>query len=192
MDTVDLYPYTRLIKDGMAMMMVGHFSIPDIDPSGVPMSLSKKCMQGLLKEEQGFEGVIVTDALQMKGISRGKTALQANIAVYRAGADMILMPSDIIRTIKAIADSVSTGAFPMEELDSKVRKVLELKARAGFFDKGFDARVTSLEQKIEESITRDTSLVHKMEKAMKESSKPHIRTWGRDRRIFLENRKKPF
>ena len=188
LDTVDLFPYTKMIRDGMEMVMIGHFSIPAIDPSGVPMSISKICMDSVLKAAQGFKGVIMTDAVQMKGLSKGKTAVNANIAVYKAGADMILMPEDVIRTIKAITDSVSTGKFPVEELDAKVRKVLDLKARAGYFDEGFSPQVSDLDRKIKEALTRDTSLIFKMEKAMEESSKPKIRAWGRDRTLLLDKK----
>ena len=188
LDTVDLYPYRRLIEEGMEMVMIGHFCIPDIDSTGVPMSISKECIDQVLKKDQKFKGVVITDALPMKGIARGKTALKANLAVYRGGADMILMPSDVIKTIDAIADSVSTGAFPIEELDAKVRKVLDLKARAGYFDEGFSAQVTDLDRKISEALTRDTALVFKMEKAMAESSKPKIRAWGRDRTLLLDRK----
>lgn len=188
LDTVDLYPYRRLIEEGMEMVMIGHFCIPDIDSTGVPMSISRECIDQVLKKDQEFKGVVITDALPMKGIARGKTALKANLAVYRGGADMILMPSDVIKTIDAIADSVSTGAFPIEELDAKVRKVLELKARAGYFDEGFSAQVTDLDRKISEALTRDTALVFKMEKAMEESSKPKIRAWGRDRTLLLDRK----
>ena len=188
LDTVDLYPYRRLIEEGMEMVMIGHFCIPDIDSTGVPMSISRECIDQVLKKDQEFKGVVITDALPMKGIARGKTALKANLAVYRGGADMILMPSDVIKTIDAIADSVSTGAFPIEELDAKVRKVLDLKARAGYFDEGFSAQVTDLDRKISEALTRDTALVFKMEKAMAESSKPKIRAWGRDRTLLLDRK----
>lgn len=188
LDTVDLYPYRRLIEEGMEMVMIGHFCIPDIDSTGVPMSISRECIDQVLKKDQEFKGVVITDALPMKGIARGKTALKANLAVYRGGADMILMPSDVIKTIGAIADSVSTGAFPIEELDAKVRKVLDLKARAGYFDEGFSAQVTDLDRKISEALTRDTALVFKMEKAMAESSKPKIRAWGRDRTLLLDRK----
>jgi beta-glucosidase-like glycosyl hydrolase len=188
LDTVDLYPYRRLIEEGMEMVMIGHFCIPDIDSTGVPMSISRECIDQVLKKDQEFKGVVITDALPMKGIARGKTALKANLAVYRGGADMILMPSDVIKTIDAIADSVSTGAFPIEELDAKVRKVLDLKARAGYFDEGFSAQVTDLDRKISEALTRDTALVFKMEKAMEESSKPKIRAWGRDRTLLLDRK----
>ena len=188
LDTVDLYPYRRLIEEGMEMVMIGHFCIPDIDSTGVPMSISRECIDQVLKKDQKFKGVVITDALPMKGIARGKTALKANLAVYRGGADMILMPSDVIKTIDAIADSVSTGAFPIEELDAKVRKVLDLKARAGYFDEGFSAQVTDLDRKISEALTRDTALVFKMEKAMAESYKPKIRAWGRDRTLLLDRK----
>ena len=115
------------------------------------MSISSACMNGLLREEQGFNGVVITDAVGMQGVAAGRTPLEVNTAVYRAGSDMILMPDDVKPSIDAITDSVATGVWPIEELDAKVRKVLELKARAGFFDEGYDPQVRDLDTKVAEA-----------------------------------------
>ena len=150
------------------------------------MSISSACMNGLLREEQGFNGVVITDAVGMQGVAAGRTPLEVNTAVYRAGSDMILMPEDIKCSIDAIADSVETGVWPLEELDAKVRKVLELKARAGFFDEGFDPQVHDLDRKIAEARERDSTLMLRIGKALRRSSKPEIEAVFGDRTLVLD------
>ena len=186
LDSVELAPFRRMIDDGVAMVMVAHMSIPAIDPSGVPMSISAPCMKGLLREEQGFRGTVITDAVGMQGVAAGRTPLEVNTAVYRAGADMILMPEEAAASIEAIADSVATGAWPLEELDAKVRKVLSLKARAGFFDEGFDPQVRDLDRKIAEARQRDSLLQLRIARALARSSQPEIEPVGGDRTLVLD------
>ena len=186
LDSVELVPFQTLIDNGVDMMMVAHMSIPAIDPTGVPMSISAPCMNGLLREEQGFRGVVITDAVGMQGVAAGRTPLEVNTSVYRAGSDMILMPDDIALTIDAITDSVTTGVWPLEELDAKVRQVLTLKARAGFFDKGFDPQVRDLETKISDARRRDSLLQARIDRALARSSKPYIEPVGGDRTLVLD------
>jgi beta-glucosidase-like glycosyl hydrolase len=185
-DSVGLVPFQRLIDEGVAMIMVAHMSIPAIDSTGVPMSISAPCMKDLLRGEQGFDGVVITDAVGMQGVAAGRTPLEVNTAVYRAGSDMILMPEDIKCSIDAIADSVETGVWPLEELDAKVRKVLELKARAGFFDQGFDPQVRDLDRKIAEARHRDSTLLIRIGRALERSSRPYIEPVFGDRTLVLD------
>ena len=186
LDSVALAPFQTLFDEGVAMVMVAHMSIPAIDSSGIPMSISAWCMKDLLRGEQGFGGVVITDAVGMQGVAAGRTPLEVNTSVYRAGSDMILMPDDVKLSIDAIADSVSTGVWPVEELDAKVRKVLELKARAGFFDEGFDAQVTDLDRKIAEARHRDSTLQVRMVRALRRSSKPYIEPVFGDGTLVLD------
>ena len=186
LDSVELAPFQRLIDEGIAMIMVAHMSIPAIDPSGVPMSISAPCMKGLLREEQGFHGLVITDAVGMQGVAAGRTPLEVNLAVYRAGADMVLMPDDVMNSIDAIADSVSTGAWPQEELDTKVRKVLEMKARAGFFDEGYSPIVRDLDQKVAAARQRDSTLLVRIERALSRSRQPEITPLYGDRTLVLD------
>lgn len=183
---VDLYPYKKMFLHGLEMVMVGHFSIPSIDSSGVPMSISEKCINGLLRDKMGFNGVVITDAIPMKGLSKDLTPLEANIAVYKAGADMLLMPLDAMRTIDAITDSVRLGVFPIEELNRKVRKVLMLKARAGYFEKDFNPLVVDLDKKIAQAAKRDKRLIKKMRRLILKSKKPQIEPVGEDRTLLLD------
>ena len=185
-DSVGLVPFQQLIDEGVAMIMVAHMSIPAIDSTGVPMSISAPCMKDLLRGEQGFDGLVITDAVGMQGVAAGRTPLEVNLAVYRAGSDMILMPDDEMRSIDAIADSVSYGAWPMEELDAKVRRVLMLKARAGFFDRGFDPQVRDLDRKIAEARRRDSTLQVRIDRALERSSRPYIEPVYGDRTLVLD------
>ena len=143
-------------------------------------------MKGILRDEHGFQGTVITDAVGMQGVAAGRTPLEVNLAVYRAGADMILMPDKIPATITAIADSVSCGAWPMEELDAKLRKVLMMKARAGFFDEGFDPQVRDLDRKIAAARHRDSTLQIRIERALRRSSQPDITPIGTDRTLVLD------
>ncbi|MCR5709261.1 MAG: hypothetical protein K6G79_02135 [Bacteroidales bacterium] len=186
LDSVELAPFQRLIDEGVAMIMVAHMSIPAIDSTGVPMSISAPCMKDLLRGEQGFRGVVITDAVGMQGVAAGRTPLEVNLAVYRAGSDMVLMPDDEMLSIDAIADSVSCGAWPMEELDAKVRRVLMLKARAGFFDEGFDPQVRDLDSKIAEARRRDSLLQVRINRALERSSKPYIEPVYGDKTLVLD------
>ena len=186
LDSVELAPFQRLIDEGIAMIMVAHMSIPAIDATGVPMSISAPCMKGLLREEQGFQGLVITDAVGMQGVAAGRTPLEVNLAVYRAGADMVLMPDDVMNSIDAIADSVSTGAWPQEELDAKVRKVLEMKARAGFFDEGYSPIVRDLDQKVAAARQRDSTLLVRIERALSRSRQPEITPLYGDRTLVLD------
>jgi beta-N-acetylhexosaminidase len=143
-------------------------------------------MKDLLRGEQGFDGLVITDAVGMQGVAAGRTPLEVNLAVYRAGSDMILMPDDEMRSIDAIADSVSCGTWPMEELDAKVRRVLMLKARAGFFDRGFDPQVRDLDRKIAEARRRDSTLQVRIDRALERSSRPYIEPVYGDRTLVLD------
>jgi beta-glucosidase-like glycosyl hydrolase len=186
LDSVGLVPFQRLFDEGVAMVMVAHMSIPAIDSTGVPMSISAPCMKDLICGEQGFRGTVITDAVGMQGVAAGRTPLEVNTAVYRAGSDMILMPDDVKLSIDAIADSVETGVWPLEELDAKVRKVLELKANAGFFDEGFDPQVRDLDRKIAEARERDSTLLVQIARALRKSSKPEIVPVGGDATLVLD------
>ena len=186
LDSVELAPFQRLIDEGVAMMMVAHMSIPAIDPSGVPMSISAPCMKDLLRGEQGFKGAVITDAVGMQGVAAGRSPLEVNTAVYRAGSDMILMPDDVMLSIDAMTDSVTSGVWPLEELDAKVRQVLTLKARAGFFDEGYSPIVRDLDQKIADARQRDSLLQARITRELARSSKPYIEPVGGDKTLVLD------
>lgn len=143
LDTMETYPYKQLIADGVDMVMVGHLSIPALDSSGTPSSISKSIVTGLLKEKMGFEGIVCTDALGMHGLSKwnGMEKKDIPLTVYKAGVDMFLMPEDVENAITVMEQALENGEITMEGLDMRVKKMLALKARLGIFDKDYNPYV---------------------------------------------------
>ena len=187
MDSVDMYPYFNMFANGLEMVMVGHYSIPAIDPSGNPTSISSILMNDVLRRDQGFKGVVITDAVAMKGLTNNNRGpVEASLGVYKAGADMVLMTEEPMKCIDAIAEKVESGQWPVEELDAKVRNVLMLKARAGFLEEGFNPQVRHLDRKIASARKRDYRLIKKMQRKMLKSKKPYIAPVGDDRTLILD------
>lgn len=139
LDEIELYPFRRLIKDGVDMVMVGHLSVPALDPTGTPASISKPIVTDLLRKELGFEGIIITDALGMQGVAAG--GVDAAFAAYAAGADILLMPKDVEAAINDIDAAIERGEMTEADLDARVRKVLSLKQRCGMLAPGFNKYV---------------------------------------------------
>ena len=130
LDSVELAPFRKLISEGVDMVMMGHLSVPALDSTMVPSSVSLP-MYDLLRKELGFKGVIVTDGLMMKGLLNmyGGDDVSASVAAYEAGADMLLGACSVRRIIDAITEKVETGVFSEHELDQKVLRVLRLKKK---------------------------------------------------------------
>lgn len=143
LDTLEMYPFKQLIADGIEMVMVAHLSIPALDPSGTPSSISKPIVTGLLREKLGYKGIICTDALNMDGVAKesGLDKKDIPLAAYKAGADILLMPEDVQNSITVIEQALKRGEITMEGLNERVKKVLALKARLGVFDKGYNPYV---------------------------------------------------
>ena len=125
LDSVELYPFKEAIRAGVSGMMVGHLQVPVIEPiGGLPSSLSRNVVYGLLTEELAFKGLIFTDALAMKGVSGNQSVcLQA----LKAGNDMVLAPRRLKEEIDAVLAAVEKGELPEEEIDAKCRKILTYK-----------------------------------------------------------------
>lgn len=187
LDTVDLLPYYSMFANGLEMVMLAHISFPDIDPSGVPVSISSILINDVLKKEQGFKGIVITDAIQMKGLTNeNRTPVEAALAVYKSGSDMLLMPGEPDKCIEALTKAVENGELPMEELDNKVRRVLMLKARAGYLEEGYNPQIKNLEKKISAAKRRDARLIKKMERLMRKSGKPVIPAAKGDPTLILD------
>ena len=139
LDSLELVPFRRLIAEGVAMVMVGHLSIPALDPTGTPASISKPIVTGLLRQEMGFNGIIITDALGMDGLA-GAGDDAARLA-YEAGADILLMTEDAHRTLDVLEAAFRKGELDEADLDTRVRRVLALKERAGMLQPGYSPYV---------------------------------------------------
>lgn len=131
-DTLELYPFRRLAQNGVAGVMVAHMEIPSLEPkSKLPSSLSHNVVTSKLINEIGFNGLVITDALNMKGVSAIYKPADANLMALKAGNDILLFPSDVKETITKIHREVRRGRFPKEEIERRCRKIIEAKYKVG-------------------------------------------------------------
>lgn len=130
LDSIELAPFRRLIAEDVELLMVGHLSVPALDPSGKPASISKP-VYDYIRDSLRFESCIITDGLMMKGLLNMFEGddVAASVAAYEAGADLLLGAVDVKEIIDAITAKVESGEFSEEELDAKVYRVLKLKKK---------------------------------------------------------------
>jgi beta-N-acetylhexosaminidase len=108
LDEIDLVPFAAGADGEVPAVMVGHIDVRTVDP-GVPSSLSRKLVTGVLRGDLGFDGLVVTDALDMAGVAAGRTSAQSAVQALRAGADVLLMPPDPRAARQGIIDAVRAG-----------------------------------------------------------------------------------
>ncbi|MGR7814196.1 glycoside hydrolase family 3 N-terminal domain-containing protein [Lacinutrix undariae] len=134
-DSIELYPYRKLIKEGLSSVMVAHLNVPSLESkSGLPSSLSKNIVTNILKERLNFEGLIFTDALDMKGVSNFNESGAVDLAAFEAGNDVLLMSENVPVGISKIAEAVTNGDITQERLALSVKKVLMAKYKVGLND----------------------------------------------------------
>lgn len=128
----ELVPFRAAVRAGMDAMLVGHLAVTGLQGEDAPpASLSRRITTGLLREELGFEGLVVTDALNMGGVTRRHSVPEASIRALEAGADILLQPPGTREVIDAIVRAVESGRLPRERIDDAARRVLRTKAAAG-------------------------------------------------------------
>jgi len=130
-DSIELYPYKKLFKQGLSSVMVAHLKVPSLEPSGYPSSLSKPIVTDLLKESLGFNGLIFTDALTMKGAADFKEIGAIDLAAFKAGNDVMLMSDNVTIGMSKIIDAYYTGEISEERLELSVKKILQAKYKVG-------------------------------------------------------------
>jgi beta-N-acetylhexosaminidase len=139
LDDVELLPYRRLIAAGLPAIMTAHNAYPALDPTLTPASVSYPITTGLLRQELGFDGVITTDAIGMKGLLKftgGQPA--ATVMAIKAGADLVLVKADEATTagcFQALLAAVKNGEIAESRLDQSVQRILRMKAEAGILAK---------------------------------------------------------
>lgn len=132
MEKVELYPYKKIFEAGITGVMVAHLSIPALEPqSDLPSSLSNNIVTGLLQEEMGFKGLIITDALNMKGSANFASSADVNLGAILAGNDLLDVPLDIPGTVKKFKEALKTGELTLERIEHSVRKILKTKYWVG-------------------------------------------------------------
>ncbi len=132
LDSLELYPFKELIYNGLGGMMTAHLFIPSMDSSvNTASTLSWPIVTGLMKHKLGFEGLIFTDALEMKGVADYHEPGKLEVKALLAGNDVLLLPVDIPAAITSIKNAISKGLLSQSDIDEKCRKVLTHKYRVG-------------------------------------------------------------
>ena len=132
LDSLELFPFSKLIKEGICCIMTAHLKIPSLDTtSNLPSSLSAVIINDLLKKEMGFKGLVVTDAMNMKGVTKYYEAGFADAMAFEAGNDVIEYVTDVEAAIKEIDNLVKTKKISTEDIASRCRKILAAKFWAG-------------------------------------------------------------
>ena len=132
LDLVELYPYKRIFDEGLASVMVAHLNIPSLEPRpNYPSSASYDIVTNLLQNQLGFEGLIFTDGLAMKGASNFKPPGELEIAVILAGNDILLCPENVQLAFQKLEVACTDGTITEERLAHSVKKILHYKFKAG-------------------------------------------------------------
>ncbi len=132
LDSLELYPFRESAGRGLTGIMVAHLNVPALDDRvNRPATLSFPIVHDLLRDEMGFEGLVVTDALGMRGVSDYFEPGALEVEAVRAGNDILLMPSDAGRAIRAIKQAVRNGEIASERIDASCRRILLAKKWAG-------------------------------------------------------------
>ncbi|WP_111709266.1 glycoside hydrolase family 3 N-terminal domain-containing protein [Lutibacter citreus] len=132
LDSVELYPYKKIFEKGVASVMVAHLSIPSLESSTtLPSSLSKNVVTNLLKEELGYNGLIITDALNMKASADFASSEEINLAAILAGNDLLDVPLKIPETVERFKTALESKELTEERLAISVKKVLQAKYLVG-------------------------------------------------------------
>ncbi|MFD0557816.1 beta-N-acetylhexosaminidase [Stackebrandtia endophytica] len=131
---LDAPPFEAAIAADVDTVMTAHIQFPELDESLRPATLSEPILTGLLRDELGYDGVVVTDSLSMEGVRSEYGDDRVPVMALLAGADMLLMPPDIDLAYNAVMDAVDTGEISRNRIDESVARILRLKHSLGLFD----------------------------------------------------------
>lgn len=146
----ELLPFDLMLKNGVKSVMVGHLKVPLLD--SMPTSLSRSVVTDLLRKELNFEGLIITDALNMKGIANHFGAVDAGIRALKAGNDIICFPEDVPGIITEALRLKDSGWIDSAEIAQKVKRILFSKHQLGLYHK-FEVNPETIDQRISENYT---------------------------------------
>jgi beta-N-acetylhexosaminidase len=131
LEAVEWVPFRAAISSGVDAIMTAHIAVPALDDTGLPSTLSPKILTGILRDELGFQGIIVTDALDMGGIVNGFGAGDASVRALEAGADVLLMPANPEAAIDAVEAAVKSGRLTQARIERSTMRLLRAKAELG-------------------------------------------------------------
>jgi beta-N-acetylhexosaminidase len=161
LDSLEIYPFREMIKAGAAGVMVAHMNIPSLDNTpNLPSTLSKPIVTGILREELGFRGLIVTDAMEMKGVVKNFKDGEADVMGVIAGNDILELSENSRRAVKLVRRAVRADRISMDRIDESVKRILTAKYWAGLNKKD-----TVDEHNVQAEVNRTESLVLRQELA---------------------------
>nr|WP_231582657.1 glycoside hydrolase family 3 N-terminal domain-containing protein [Pedobacter sp. BMA] len=132
LDSLEMYPFKELIKQGASGVMIAHMNIPSLDNTpNLPSTLSKPIVTGILKERLGFKGLVISDAMDMKGVVKFFKDGEADVMGIVAGNDILELSENSERAVKLIRRAIRQGRISMNDVDISVRKILTAKYWAG-------------------------------------------------------------
>jgi beta-N-acetylhexosaminidase len=137
LESIDLPPFRAAIRAGVDTIMTAHVVLRSIDPTGAPATMSRPILTGLLRGELGYDGLIVTDALDMGGATGTYPPDVAPVAAFMAGADQLVLAPQLDVAYNAVLAAVRDGEIPKRRLDESVRRILRLKMKRGLFHRPF-------------------------------------------------------
>lgn len=123
----DLVAFQNLINAGADFIMVGHISVPNVTGSMAPSSMSEYMITQILRKEMGFDGIVITDALNKKSITSNYDSVTAAVTAISAGADMLLMPSNFRETYVGVIAAVKEGTLTEEQINTAVVRIVKAK-----------------------------------------------------------------
>jgi len=142
LDSLELLPFREAIAGGVDAVMTGHLSVPAIEDRDIPATISNKVIQGLLRKELGFEGLAISDAMDMQGMTRQFSSGEAAVRAIEAGLDVLLIPANADAAIRGVMEALKSGRLKAARIHQSVIKVLSAKHRLGLFQK----RLVNLEE----------------------------------------------
>lgn len=141
LDSLEMYPFQELIKAGASGVMVAHMQIPSLDATpNLPSSISKPIVTGILKEDLGFRGLTITDAMDMKGVTKYFKNGDADLRAVIAGNDLLELSENSSRAIKLVLQALDKGQLNQDDIDRRVKKILASKYWLGL-DKQINTEV---------------------------------------------------
>lgn len=129
LEAMEFIPFIEGIKAGTDFLMVGHITTPNATRDGLPASMSKEIIDGVIREKLSYDGIVITDSLTMDAISAYYSSSEACIQVLQAGGDMLLMPRDFREAYTGVLQAVQSGVITEERIDQSVRRILRVKIR---------------------------------------------------------------
>ncbi|WP_405712831.1 glycoside hydrolase family 3 protein [Streptomyces sp. NBC_00046] len=137
---LDEPPFRAAIAAGIDSIMTAHIVVPALDPAEDPATLSRPILSGILREELGYDGVVVTDSLGMEGVRTKYGDERVPVLALRAGVDQLLNPPDLSVSWNAVLEAVKSGEISEARIDESILRILRLKTKLGLFDDPFVSR----------------------------------------------------